>query len=541
MGEMKKIIEYLNNYKITKKNLIFLIFLYFLIALLSLAQPEVLKRATTAITDKNIQALINTVIMAVAAAILYMAVTYAKDIYTIITRNKYEKILSSMLLNKLIEIRWSKLQQKQFGDVSTILIRNVEKYVTSAVSAVSEFSVGIMSLILTMVYMLIIEWRLALCVLIYNIIIRFFSIFVERKIKQKSMDATEAMRLSGNYLVSLLSNMLTVRIYSNRDFLNNLFNKKEHKVMKANWKSFVWINGFQDFIWAFSKLAEFIIVYGAGAWLILRNLTNISILLTFVFANDLFTIGINNISNYLTLSAETKSYQVSLEEILMETELENGSYEVSFERAFPIRFERVSFSYGDRQILKDASFTIKHGEKILLQGENGTGKSTILKLLAGLYRPDSGSIFYGSQNIRDIHISCLSGTYGYISQHSNILEGDVITNITLHENGETNKAKEILHNLNLLHIQDNNPKSLSQGEQQRLNIGRVFYRNKPVFIMGDEIFSNIDEKNRKKITELFEKIYKDITIILITHEQIDFKFDRIFTVCDGKVVEEVAE
>ncbi|GEM_PF-6851572 len=536
---MKKIIRYLHKQEITRKNLIFLMIFYFFIALLSLAQPEVLKRATTAIVNENVQALINTMAMAVAAAVLYMCVTYGKDIYTIITKNKYEKMLSSLLLDKLIETKMSKLQQKQFGDVSTILIRNIENYVASTVSAVSEFSVGIMSLALTMFYMLIIEWRLALCVLAYNFVIRFFAVFAERKIKQKSINATKAMRLSGNYLVSLLSNMLTVHIYSNRDFLNNLFNKKEQKVRKANWISFVWINGFQDSIWAFSKLAEFIIIYGAGAWLILGNLTNISILLTFVFANDLFTIGINNISNYLTLRAESEAYQESLDEILMETELEKGSYKTAFENTFPIRFESVSFSYGDKKLLDNVSFTIKYGEKILLQGENGTGKSTILKLMAGLYRPDSGSIFYGNKNIKDMHISCLADTYGYISQHSNILEGDVFTNIALNENGEINKAKEILRYLKLLHVQDNNPKSLSQGEQQRLNIGRVFYRNKPVFIMGDEIFSNIDEKNRKNIIEIFERSFKEVTIILITHEQTGFKFDRILTVCEGKVNEEV--
>jgi ATP-binding cassette subfamily B protein len=536
---MRKILNFFYNHKLTRKNLIHLVLLNFFTAILSLAQPEVLKRATTAIIDKSIQSLIGTMILAVVAAILSMLVTYSKDIYVVITKNKYEKKLSSLLLGKLIDTKMSKLDQRQFGDVSTILIRNAENYVASAVSAISELSTGVISLILTMTYMLIIEWKLALCVLVYNVIIRFFVVFIERKMKQNSIDATDAMRRSGNYLVSLLSNMLTVRIYSNREFLSNFFKEKEQKVMKANWKSFVWSNGYQDFIWAFSKLAEFIIVYGVGAWLILRNVTDISVLLTFVFANDLFTLGINNVSYYSTMRAESEAYQESLEGVLLETELEKGSYDDFFNTVFPIRFQDVSFCYGGKQILKNTNFTINPGEKILLQGANGTGKSTILKLMAGLYRPDSGSIFYGNQNIGGIHISSLADTYGYISQHSNMLEGDVPTNIALNNHAEVNKVNEILDHLNLLDIQNKNPKSFSQGEQQRLNIGRFFYRNKPAFIMADEIFSNIDEGNRKNIIEMFKGLYKDITIIMISHEQIDLKFDRVLTVFDGKIVEEV--
>ncbi|MGB8451500.1 MAG: ABC transporter ATP-binding protein [Anaerocolumna sp.] len=535
---MRKIFKFLHNHKLTRKNVIFLIILNFFVAILSLVQPEVLRRAIASIIGKSVPSLISAIILAVVATIVNMIITYTKDIYIVTTKNKYEKMLSSLLLERLIDTKISKLNQRQFGDVSTILIRNIENYVASAVLAISEYSAGIISLTLIMTYMLSIEWRLALCVLMYNAIIRFFVVFVERKIKKNSMDTTDAMRLSGNYLVSLLSNMPTVRIYSNHDFLTNLFKEKEQQVVKANWKSFVWSNGYQDFIWAFSKLAEFIIVYGVGSWLILRNLTNISILLAFVFVNDLFTIGINNISYYSTLRAEAMAYQESLEEILMETELEKGSCEVPLDKVFPIRFQDVSFGYGGKQILKNINFTINQGEKVLLQGANGAGKSTILKLMAGLYRPDSGSIFYGNKNIGDIHISCLTDTYGYISQHSNILEGDVLTNIALHDNVVMNKANEILDYLNLSHIQNNNPKSFSQGEQQRLNIGRAFYHNKPVFIMADEIFSNIDQGNRKNVIELFKRIYKDMTIIMITHEQVELKFDRVLTVCDGNIVEE---
>lgn len=426
-------------------------------------------------------------------------------------------------------------------DVSDVVIcRNgAVKHPLYAVLAVSKGSIGILSISLTMVYMLILEWRLALCVLVYNSVIRVFAVFVEKKIKQNSIDVTHAMRLSGNYLVSLLSNMLTVRIYSNRDFLSNQFKKKEQQVMKANWKSYAWSNGFQDFIWAFSKLAEFVIVYGVGSWLILRNVTDISILLAFVFANDLFTIGINDLSYYSTLRAESEAYQESLEVFLIESELEVGVHDIIFDKGIPIRFEDVSFSYKDKTVLKNVNFIIKAGEKILLQGENGSGKSTLLKLIAGLYRPDEGSIFYGDVDIATLHISCLAKAYGYISQHCNMLDGDVFTNIALDKKPNIEKVKKVLKHLNLSYIKNGSTKGLSQGEQQRLNIGRVLYGKKPIFIMGDEIFSNIDEGNRESIAKLLERTYKDETVIMVSHEQVNYRYDRVLTVCDGQVKEDL--
>lgn len=535
---MKEIISFLSAQKISKKNLALLACGSFFLVILSLAQPEVLKRATNAIVDKKNDELVNALLLAAAASVIFLLLSYGRDIYTILTKNKYEKQISSQLLEKLIDTKIMKLNQRQFGDVSTILIRNVENYVSCMVSAVLELSSGVFSLIVTMAYMLLIEWRLALCVLLYNVVIRFFAVFVEKKMKQNTAAATDAMRISGNYMESLLVNMFTVRIYSNREFLHKYLKKNEQRVMKANWNSFVWSNGFQDFIWAFSKLAEFIIVYGVGSWLILKGLTDISILLTFVFTNDYFTIGINNLSNYITLRAEARANQESLEDILFETDMEEGS-DTTFDYDLSMHFKNVSFGLSGKQILNNISFTINPGEKVLLKGESGSGKSTILKLMTGLYRPDSGSIYYGSQDIGEIHLDALAKVYGYITQHSNILEGNILTNIALQENPEMDQLDIILDRLNLAHIKENKPSSLSQGEQQRLNIGRFFYQKKPVFLFGDEIFSNIDENNRRRIIEQFETIYKDVTMVLISHEQVNMKFDRILCVRDGNVIEEV--
>lgn len=536
---MKEIFSFLRKHGITTKRMVVISVFSFVLALLSLEPPELLKHATAAIVETDMGLLKSALIFSIVVGITFVVVSYFNNLYVTKTQNYYEQQLSKSMIEKLLDTKMSVLDKRQFGDISTVIITSVESFVRSAVSAMRMFSLGTFALVLTFVYMIYTEWRLALCVLVYNILIRFFSVFAERKIKKNTKEVTASLKQSGNFLTSLLTNMLTVRVYSKKDFLMSKLQKNEKNVMNKRWKSFVWSNGFQDSIWAFSQLAEFIIVYGVGALLIINGTTDISVLLSFVFASDMFTIGLNNISIFIQERAEASAYMETIDSILMETQLEEkGSAHISLQNEFPIVFDHVSFGYDDRMILDDVSFTIQPREKVLLQGPNGEGKSTILKLISGLYRPNSGKIYYGKQCAEDCSISELSREYSYISQHSNMIEGDVLSNLALSHELDSQLAIGTLASLNLVYAKNTNPMNLSMGEQQRLNIGRSLYRKTPPIVMGDEIFSNVDSENRQSILDSIESKFKDSTVILISHEPIDLQFDRVLTVSGGKVKEE---
>lgn len=531
------IIKDFGKIKINSNNLKLLVVIYFVISLLTLAQPEVLRRSIAAVSDRNMSAMVTALIMAVTAALLYCVISFGKDIFLKKTQNALEKQFAARMFHQLVNTKMKELQKKEFGDVSTTIIRNTELLVTSATNSVYELSCGCFKLLLVFTYMCLIQWQLALCILLYNIIIRIFAVFVERKIKKNAAAASEAMKESGNTLTALLKNMLMVRIYSNKDFFLNKVRKKEKAVLNTAWKSFVWLNGFQDFIWAFSKLAEFIIVYGVGSILIINGVSNISILMTFVFANDLFTIGINHISNYIAAKAEYLAYRDSIMEILDEREIEaEDAYD--FEDGIKtIRFENVCFGYGDKTILKNVNFQINKGEKILLVGGNGQGKSTILKLICGLYRPLRGTIYFNQKDSSEINISSISKKCGYISQKSNILEGNIAENIALSKDIIPERSRQVLKSLNLENCVGTPPDSLSTGERQRVNIGRTLYRDGVDVVLCDEIFSNVDKENRQAVIDaLFEK-FSDTTIIMVSHEKINYHFDRVLQVDQGSVTE----
>lgn len=537
---MKQRYQFLKLYYIQTKKLSILILLYLCISLLTLAQPEALRQATNAISEKSIEKLYMAIVFATICAVLFMLLGLIRDIFTQKTQNYYEKSLGTKMLTTLTRTKMSQLNKKRFGDVSIDIIQNVRLYIDSMLREVSNKSAGYCSLALTFIYMCVIQWQLALCVLIYNLIIRFLAIFIERKIKRNSEEVIDTMKKSGNELNALLRNMMVIRIYSNKDFFLNRFKQREKAIQQTSWKNFAWSNGFQDFIWAFSKMAEFIIVYGVGAWLISIGKSDISILLTFVFANDLFTIGINKVSEYIQAKAEAGAYEQSLKKVLDEKEQENETGELRYETAPIIQFEHVDFAYNGKQVLKDVSFTIYSGEKILLKGPNGQGKSTILKLISGLYRPQKGKIYLENVDISKISIDSLLKGYGYIPQNCHLLEGSVLENLALSSNVDIGKANEVLNSLNLSHCTIIDPQNISMGEKQRLNIGRTLYRGKVPLLLCDEIFSNVDKENREIVLEALNRQYSDSTLIMITHEDILYEFDRIFVIQNGILKEEVS-
>ena len=212
-----------------------------------------------------------------------------------------------------------------------------------------------------------------------------------------------------------------------------------------------------------------------------------------------------------------------------------------------IRFENVSFGYtrkdGSRhEVLSNVSFEIRPGDKVLLQGSNGEGKSTLLYLIAGQYRPDSGEIFYGSVPTVKLGLSSLTQSYGLITQESDLFSCDVPRNIVLNNAPDVTECRELLEMLWMADRMEAAVPQLSQGESQRVNIARALHkakicndRGKRIFLLGDEILSNLDVENAHNVLELIEDEFAEDTVILVIHGDNSFEWNVRLVVEGGKV------
>ena len=202
-------------------------------------------------------------------------------------------------------------------------------------------------------------------------------------------------------------------------------------------------------------------------------------------------------------------------------------------------------------VLDNINLTFNAGELIILKGVSGSGKSTILSLLAGLSKPTTGEVLIDEQRISklpdDFATAYRQENIGFIFQKYNLIESlSVSENImlplyplNLNSDELEVKAKEIMEKFQIDHKKDIDISNLSGGEQQRTAIARA-HINDPKIILADEPTANLDAKLSQSFVEILKELKtKNKTIIVATHDPIffDLEFvDRVVEIQNGEII-----
>ena len=170
-----------------------------------------------------------------------------------------------------------------------------------------------------------------------------------------------------------------------------------------------------------------------------------------------------------------------------------------------LKINNISFSYDNKQIFKDFSLDINDGDRICLFGESGCGKTTLIRLIANLEKPQKGEITNNK-------------TISYCFQENRLLPfKSVLENITLY-GADENKAIEILTNLGLEDAENYNISELSGGMERRVALARALAQNFDVLLL-DEPFTGLDENNITVASNVINEYLGNKTLILVTHSK----------------------
>ncbi|MDR2837984.1 MAG: ATP-binding cassette domain-containing protein [Azonexus sp.] len=185
---------------------------------------------------------------------------------------------------------------------------------------------------------------------------------------------------------------------------------------------------------------------------------------------------------------------------------------------------------GGLEAVRDVSFTIKSGQMALISGHSGAGKTTLVKLMASIERPTSGSLVVNGQNLATLRTSALPYVrrhFGLIFQDQKLLfDRSALDNVLLPLNiaglsrrDAIRRAQAALDKVGLLPREKANPIALSGGEQQRLAIARAVV-NRPTVLLADEPTANLDAESASAILDLFIDFHRvGVTVVLATHDQ----------------------
>lgn len=510
-----------------------------LYTIVSFAGPEVLRMATQAIEESSQELLRTCIILAVSSTLVYLALTSILKLLEKHTINQYEQGMQHAVLDQLFSLQ--KLRSKAYtsGDIITLTTQNIPYAVGNSLSYFFKIFQGIALILISIVYMGLLNMKLMLAMVGFNVIVRLFSTYFEKKIKASAKAVASTTKKNNGYLLDLLANILIIRVFNRQKHFTNKLLEKEQETMKVNWRNFNWANGFSEVIWFTLKAAQIGIGFGYGGYLVYKGETAFSVIWAFIFAIGLFTNGLNSTSSALAHKSNALPNIEPVTEFLQDKEVEK---EIIVQHGpfgeFPIRFENVSFRFKGKEIFQNISFEIRPHEKVLIEGANGEGKSTLLHLIMGLYRPDSGAIYYGDHDIAGMSVADISQNYAYIPQNNAIAVGTAYENASLSDEYPQEELAAIFNRLNLEHVQFHAPQSYSQGEKQRLGIARAWLKaGKAKLIVGDEAFSNVDRENKNRIARDMFQQFADNMIIMVLHEEMNLKFDRRLRVANQTVYE----
>ena len=220
--------------------------------------------------------------------------------------------------------------------------------------------------------------------------------------------------------------------------------------------------------------------------------------------------GIHRINEFFTLEEKKKS---------------EGQEKASQEDAF-VTFEDVTFGYDEHIVLDHMSFQVNTGEQVTLAGRTGAGKSTIMKLLLGLYEPQQGKVLIGGVPVAKVSEKERRSLYGYVEQIFHMVPGTVRDQITLYDEKISEEQVRKVAGLTGLaetieEMEDGYdtvciPELFSQGQWQLLSIARAAV-TEPKLLLLDEITANLDADTEKTVMTALKRVAENRTVISISH------------------------
>ena len=255
-----------------------------------------------------------------------------------------------------------------------------------------------------------------------------------------------------------------------------------------------------------------------------------SLLVTLIFSSALLFKGMPSLSRIINSIQQIKFYYPAHELIYDQLSLKNKIKKTIHEDIYfneAIKLNHLSFSYGDNSILNEISIEIKKGERVLILGKSGKGKSTLIDIIAGFHENFKGEFLVDGKSIKSL--VNWRKKIGYLSQSFFILDDSIKNNIILDQEFDEKKFNHIINVCNLKRVLDKKIKGineligergvlLSGGEKQRIGLARALYRNPEILIL-DEPTSSLDKETADEFINSLLNLDNRLTIIMVTHDK----------------------
>lgn len=409
----------------------------------------------------------------------------------------------------------------------------------------------ILLIIWIIIFMFYTDWKLTLLTLSFLPVLIFITTIFRKKVRVVFRDIRLNVASMNSFLNEFISGILTVKIFTNEEKLNDEFEVINKKNRKLWIKTINYYSLFFPFVEFMSSVALCIVLWYTANNILSSQMT-VGILIAFIQYAEMFFRPIRDLTEkYTTLQSAMASSERIFSLLDNKESLEDKPNSIEFAGLKDkIEFKNVSFSYdGSKYVLKNVSFEMKKGETVAIVGATGAGKTSLINLLCRFYEFQEGDIIIDGISIRDINQKSLRNNIALVMQDVFLFSRDIAQNISLgNENISPEKielsteaigAKEFIEALPKKYYTEVMERgvTLSSGQRQLIAFSRAFAADPNILIL-DEATSNIDTNTEKIIEESLSKLLTNRTSIVIAHRLSTIKrADKIILLHHGKVRE----
>lgn len=532
-----------------KWELTFLFILMLFSVGLSLIKVNFIQQSIDAVLMQDVHTLI-------AVFLTFTAIAVLRLLYEYFYGNQYRKVflymekdLKNAFVHKILKSKMKEIENKNSGDLNTKCSSDIPNAVEFVRQFFSNYLLNPIMTVAGFIYILQYSWKLSIFVFLP---IPILAVLLNIMSDRVSAIYGKTQSLNGDYseqLYDMVHGMDVVKSYNMQPVQLQKMKKTLRYMLKETKKYDMNIAITLALILAVTYV-PMITAFIYGAYLVSINEINVSLLFGYSqLIEPISTPVINLFSSTIAMKNACQSMKRLDTVMEMEEEREGGCH-LKTGCGVAIRFDKVSFQYSaEIRTIESMDFSVKKGQCIGITGSSGSGKSTVAKLICGLYEPNAGKIELFGYDSCDLNLRSLREQIAYVSQYTYIMPGTIAENIRFGNSSATDgEIWNTLEKVGLKEYTDSLPEgintqlyedgdNLSGGQRQRISLARAFLQNASIYIF-DEPTSSLDPENEKQIIDYIKRIaeQRNVTSFIISHNPDDiYDCDEVWHVKNGKV------
>ncbi|MBE5940772.1 MAG: ABC transporter ATP-binding protein [Lachnospiraceae bacterium] len=453
---------------------------------------------------------------------------------------------------KIQKLHISFIDSHSHGDMVSRVIADVDTFADGLLMGFSQLFTGIITIVATLVFMVSINFKIALIVVVLTPLSLIAASVVAKATFNMSKKQSEIRGKQTAFIDEMVGNLKVVKAHSHEDENMEVFDEVNDELKKCSTKA-IFYSSITNPLTRFINGLVYAVVALSGGLEVISGVISVGCLSTLLIYANQYTKPFNEISGVVTELQTALACAARIFELINYREIvpdDDDAY-VLDEVQGSVELKNVSFSYvPERKLIENFNVKVEPGQRVAIVGPTGCGKTTIINLLMRFYDVNDGEILIDGHNVQNITRESLRTNFGMVLQETWLKSGTIRDNIAMAKENAT--LDEVIAAAKAAHAHSfikrlekgydtvigEDGGSLSQGQKQLLCIARLMLALPPMLIL-DEATSSIDTRTELKIQNAFAKLMKGRTSFIVAHRLSTIKeADIILVMKDGNVIEQ---